>query len=90
MAWKKGEAVGGWSGRRGKGVIKPGCQGLCYPRCPKARHLGHPSFVVVLTSPGARATRLPELQPNQFSLPGSTLKLRRKQDVKPAWIGLPD
>ena len=36
---------------------KPDCQGLCYPRCPKARHLGHPSSVVVLTSPGTWATR---------------------------------
>ena len=27
------------------------------PRCPNARHLGHPSSVVVLTSPGTWATR---------------------------------
>jgi len=32
-------------------------QGLCYPRCPNARHLGHPSSVVVLTSLGTWATR---------------------------------
>jgi hypothetical protein len=26
----------------------------CSPRCPKARHLGHPSFVGELTTPPAR------------------------------------
>jgi hypothetical protein len=36
---------------------EPACQGPCPPRCPKARHLGHPSSVVVLTSPGTWATR---------------------------------
>jgi hypothetical protein len=36
---------------------KPARQGLCSPRCPKARHLGHPSFVVVVTSPDTWATR---------------------------------
>jgi len=30
---------------------------LCDPGCPKARHPGHPSLVVALTFPGARATR---------------------------------
>jgi hypothetical protein len=39
----------------------PDCQGLCYPRCPNARHLGHPSSVVVLTSPGTWATRGSEI-----------------------------
>jgi hypothetical protein len=38
---------------------KPDCEGLCYPRCPKARHLGHPVSVVVLASPGTWATRHP-------------------------------
>jgi hypothetical protein len=31
-------------------------RGSWSPRCPKARHLGHPSSVVVLTSPGTWAT----------------------------------
>jgi len=31
--------------------------GLCSPRCPKARHLGHPPSLVVLSSPGTWATR---------------------------------
>jgi hypothetical protein len=34
------------------------CEGLCIPRCPKARHLGHPVLVVLITYPGIWATRL--------------------------------
>src|SRR5271166_5503186 len=26
---------------------KPDCQSLCFPRCPKARHLGHPVLRLV-------------------------------------------
>jgi hypothetical protein len=41
---------------------KTGLQGLYSPRCPKARHLGHPSSVVVLTSSGTWGTRQKQLQ----------------------------
>jgi hypothetical protein len=39
---------------------KPDCEDLCYPRCPKARHLGHPSSVVGLIASGTWATRRTE------------------------------
>ena len=35
--------------------------GSCFPRCPKARHLGQPSFVGVLASSGIRLGHPPEL-----------------------------
>jgi hypothetical protein len=46
----------------GNGMIGPPAQGVCSPRCPTARHLGHPASMVVLTYPGTWATRHPRLR----------------------------
>jgi hypothetical protein len=40
-----------YSSRHMSGRAKPACQGLWFPRCPKARHLGHPFSVVGPTYP---------------------------------------
>ncbi len=53
----------GLSGKR-----KAGHGGLCYPRSQN-RDLGHPAFVVVFASPGARGTRLSQVSESRPGAP---------------------